>query len=65
MEKRLSQTQDSKSAGRLRRSEERPERTGWPTELPIANLIVIGSSAGGHKALWEVSEKSRTIFPPQ
>ena len=46
--------EDSTSGDRLRRRKEQPERTGRPTELPLANLIVIGASAGGHKALWEV-----------
>ena len=54
MAKRRLQKQDPHSAGRLRRGKEQPERTGWLTELPIANLIVIGASAGGHKALQEV-----------
>lgn len=43
------------SAGdRLRRVGEQPERFGKPAELPIENLIVIGTSAGGHRALKEV-----------
>ena len=54
MAKRLLQKKGSNPAGRLRRGKEKPERTGRPTELPLANLIVIGASAGGHKALWEV-----------
>lgn len=54
MGQKLSQKQDSKSAGRLRRRGERPERTGRTNELPLSNVIVIGSSAGGHKALWEI-----------
>ena len=54
MARRLSQKRGSTSAGRLRRSREHPERTGLSMELPLANVIVIGASAGGHKALWEV-----------
>ena len=54
MARRLSQKGGSNSPGRLRRSREYPERSGRPTELPLANVIVIGASAGGHKALWEV-----------
>jgi two-component system chemotaxis response regulator CheB len=54
--------QGANAGGRLRRGEEQPERTGRPTEFPISNLIVIGASAGGHKALWEVvREMSRDI----
>lgn len=54
MAKRLLQKTTSNSAGRLRRGSEKPECTGRPRELPLANLIVIGTSAGGHKALWDV-----------
>src|SRR5215472_5771639 len=62
MAKRLLHKQGSTSGGRLRRGKEQPERSGWPSELPLANLIVIGTSAGGHKALWEVvRELSREI----
>lgn len=54
MANRLSKKHGSTSGERLRRGKEKPERTGRPTELALANLIVIGASAGGHKALWEV-----------
>jgi chemotaxis response regulator CheB len=54
MAQKLSQKGGSSSAGRLRRSSERQEQTGRPTELPLANVIVIGASAGGHRALWEL-----------
>ena len=46
--------QASTSRDRLRRGSEQLERTGRPAELPIPNLVVIGASAGGHNALWEV-----------
>ena len=54
MPKQSVDRQDSDSSGRLRRGKEQPERTGRATELPLANLVVIGASAGGHKAVWEV-----------
>jgi len=54
MAKRLLRNNSSTASIRLRRGREQPERTGRPTELPIANLIVIGASAGGHTALREV-----------
>src|SRR5215472_546196 len=62
MAKRPLHKQGSTSGEFLRRGKEQAERTGQPTELPIENLIVIGASAGGHKALWEVvRELSREI----
>lgn len=54
MAKQPLRNKSSTSRDRLRRSEEQPERTGRLPELPIENLIVIGASAGGHKALREV-----------
>jgi chemotaxis response regulator CheB len=53
----------STSTDRLRRGGERPERTGRPTELPIHNLIVIGASAGGHKALLEIVRQLSQDIP--
>src|SRR5215475_3059030 len=38
----------------LRREGQQPDCTGRVAERPIENLIVIGASAGGHKAIREV-----------
>lgn len=54
MSKQPLQDRSSTSDDRLRRSNEQPDCTGQLRELPLENLIVIGASAGGHKALWEV-----------
>ncbi|HEU4686498.1 MAG TPA: chemotaxis protein CheB [Nitrospira sp.] len=48
---------------RLRRHGEGPEHTGRPTETPLDNLIVIGASAGGHKALREVVRELSIDIP--
>jgi chemotaxis response regulator CheB len=61
--KRAAQKQHSSSIARLRRGKEQPEATGRLTESPIANLIVIGASAGGHKALWEVVKEFSHDIP--
>jgi two-component system chemotaxis response regulator CheB len=63
MAQRPSQKRGSTSAGRLRRSSERQEQTGRTTELPLANVIVIGASAGGHKALWELVREISPDIP--
>ena len=55
--------QPSTSLDRLRRGRERPERSGRPAELPIPNLIVMGASAGGHTALWEVVREFSDDIP--
>lgn len=46
--------QEATAGDRLRRVGEQAERFGKLSELPIENLIVIGTSAGGHRALKEV-----------
>jgi len=50
----LSQKGILKPIDHLRREGQQPDCTGRDTERPIENLIVIGASAGGHKALKEV-----------
>ena len=40
--------------GRLRREGQQPESFVTLTDLPLDSLIVIGASAGGHRALQEV-----------
>jgi|GEM_PF-1249906 len=63
MAKRLLRKNSSTASIRLRRGGEQPERTGQSTELPIANLIVIGASAGGHTALQEVLREISQDIP--
>jgi chemotaxis response regulator CheB len=62
MAKRDLQEHASAPGDRLRRGNEQPDHTGQIMELPLENLIVIGASAGGHRALREVvREISRDI----
>jgi chemotaxis response regulator CheB len=54
MAKKLLREKSAATGDGLRRGREQLEQTGRAMELPLANVIVIGASAGGHKALWEV-----------
>ncbi|HKT34466.1 MAG TPA: chemotaxis protein CheB [Nitrospira sp.] len=63
MAKELSHNQGSSPPNRLRRGKEKRDHTGRGIEPPLENLIVIGASAGGHKALWEVVKEISHDIP--